>query len=439
MKIVQLTPGTGTFYCGSCLRDHTLVKAMRRLGHDVLLAPLYLPMVLDELLDEPVQPLRFGGVNVFLQQASALFSRTPRWFDNMLDSTLLLRVLARFADMTSASQHGEMAISMLRGADGRQGKELDKLIEQIKALGRVDVVKLSNVLLIGAAERLRDELGVPVVCTLHGEEGFIDALPDPCRAQVWDLLQQHASDVNAFVAVSQYYADRMVQRLALSRDMVHVVHNGIAIDEYPGGGRVASDGVDDRAATAQEEPPTIGFLARMHPGKGLHTLVNAYLIIRASERVPNVRLRIAGAKTRGDAAYVRDLARRMRGHDVEFEPNISRERKIEWLRDIDVLSVPALGEAFGLYVLEAWAAGVPVVGPRDGALVELLEKTGAGMLCAPDDSSMLAKAIESLLCDRKRARALGECGRRAVLEHFNADRMAQGVSDVCERCLTNSK
>ena len=116
MKIVQLTPGTGTFYCGSCLRDHTLVKAMRRLGHDVLLAPLYLPMVLDELLDEPLQPLRFGGVNVFLQQASVLFSRTPRWFDNMLDSTLLLRVLARFADMTSASQHGEMAISMLRGA-----------------------------------------------------------------------------------------------------------------------------------------------------------------------------------------------------------------------------------------------------------------------------------------------------------------------------------
>ena len=93
-----------------------------------------------------------------------------------------------------------------------------------------------------------------------------------------------------------------------------------------------------------------------------------------------------------------------------------------------MFSVPALyGEAFGLYVIEALAAGVPVVQPRTAAFPELIEATGGGVLCEPGDPQALAEAIEELLLDPARARALGEAGRRAVFEKFSAEAMARDM------------
>src|SRR5688572_2294243 len=132
MRIVQITPGTGNFHCGNCLRDSALVGALRRIGHDVLMVPLYLPHVTDgaDLSDTPVF---FGGVNVYLQQKSALFHRTPRWFDRWLDRPSLLRWASNHSGMTSGKQLGEITVSMLRGDDGRQQKELTRLVEFLKS------------------------------------------------------------------------------------------------------------------------------------------------------------------------------------------------------------------------------------------------------------------------------------------------------------------
>jgi glycosyltransferase involved in cell wall biosynthesis len=84
-------------------------------------------------------------------------------------------------------------------------------------------------------------------------------------------------------------------------------------------------------------------------------------------------------------------------------------------------------EAFGLYVIEALAAGVPVVQPRRGAFPELVEATGGGVLCTADDPQALAQAAEGLLLEPGRARALGEAGRQAVFERFSAEAMAQAT------------
>jgi glycosyltransferase involved in cell wall biosynthesis len=118
--------------------------------------------------------------------------------------------------------------------------------------------------------------------------------------------------------------------------------------------------------------------------------------------------------------------------DVEFQPNIDRAAKVAFYRSLTVLSVPAeYGEAFGLYVLEALAAGVPVVQPRTAAFPELIEATGGGLLCAPGSPAALAEAIGSLLADPARARALGDHGRVVVGREFTAARMA----DHMERTL----
>jgi glycosyltransferase involved in cell wall biosynthesis len=80
-----------------------------------------------------------------------------------------------------------------------------------------------------------------------------------------------------------------------------------------------------------------------------------------------------------------------------------------------------------LYVIEALAAGVPVVQPWTAAFPELIEATGGGVLCAAGDAPALAEALEELLLDPARTRALGLAGQRAVSERFSAEAMARAT------------
>ena len=171
--------------------------------------------------------------------------------------------------------------------------------------------------------------------------------------------------------------------------------------------------------------------------KGLETLAEAYLLLRKRAGAPwGLRLRVGGSCTEADLPFVQRLIHRLAGagvprHEMEFWPNVDHQKKIAFLKSLSVLSVPATyGEAFGLYVIEALAAGVPVVQPRHGAFPELLELTGGGLLCEPDDPASLAGAVEQLLADPEAGRAMGERGRRAVFERFSVERMA---TEVVER------
>jgi glycosyltransferase involved in cell wall biosynthesis len=444
MRITQLTPGTAHFFCGSCLRDSTLAVAMRKRGHDVTLMPLYLPLVQEEAGPNPAlngdDRVFMGGINLYLQHKWPALRRLPRWLVRLLDTPGLLRFSAARADMTDASKLGDMTLSMIRGDLGRQRHELAKLTRWMAEHDRPDVVFLNNALLAGMARPIKDALGAPVVCTLHGEDTFLDGLPSPAREQAWETLAERVRDVDAFVAVSAYYAGVCRDRLGLDADRVHVVHNGIDLDHAAAHAGAGAAGDDRDAVTA----PTVGYLARMCPEKGLHVLVDAFLRLRERGAVDGPRLRVAGAMLAGDRRFVRGLRARLdaAGADVEFLPNVDRDGKWRFLRSLDVLSVPATyGESFGLYVLEALAVGVPVVQPRHGAFPELVEATGGGVLCAPDDPDALAEAIEALLLDPDRARALAERGRHAVADSFTSDHMARGVERVCTMvapCPTSS-
>lgn len=421
MRIVLLTPGTGSFYCGTCMRDNALAVALRRLGHDALMVPMYLPPALDEASAADGAPLFFGGINVYLQQKSALFRKTPRWVDKLLDSPGALAGAAKRAGMTEARDLGDLTLSMLRGEDGNQGKELDRLVEWLAGDGKADVVILSNALLMGLARRIKRETGATVACTLHGEDTFLDALPEPDRTACWDTLADRARDVDHYIAVSRYHADLMTRRARLDAGRVHVVYNGIDLTGY--------------GPASLSEPPVIGYLARMCPPKGLHTLIDAFILLRQGGKVPGARLRVAGAQTAGDVTYVAEQRAKLAAAgltgDVEFLPNISRDEKIGFLRGLSALSVPATyGESFGLYVVESLAAGVPVVQPRHAVFPELLAETGGGILCEPNDPRSLADALAGLLAAPERARELGEEGRRAVNARFGVDTMARNVEAV---------
>jgi glycosyltransferase involved in cell wall biosynthesis len=165
--------------------------------------------------------------------------------------------------------------------------------------------------------------------------------------------------------------------------------------------------------------------------KGLDTLIEAYSILRRRDRVKNLKLKIGGSCGPADEPFVDVLREKLKkdGHDeqVEFHPNPDRARKLEFLHSLSVFSVPALyGEAFGLYVIEALAAGVPVVQPRHAAFPELVAVSGGGMLCEPGNPQALADSIEGLLLDAPRASQMGQAGQRAVFEQFSAEAMANG-------------
>jgi glycosyltransferase involved in cell wall biosynthesis len=110
---------------------------------------------------------------------------------------------------------------------------------------------------------------------------------------------------------------------------------------------------------------------------------------------------------------------------------LDRVRKIEFLRDLDVMSVPCTyDEPKGLSVIEAMANGVPVVQPRRGAFPEMLERTGGGILVEPDDAGSLAQGIHALWKDRERLAELGRRAAQGVREHYGGAQMAARAVEV---------
>jgi glycosyltransferase involved in cell wall biosynthesis len=425
MKIVYIVPGSGaTFYCDNCLRDTAAAQSLRKLGHDVVLVPMYLPLLTDDPAVSRDVPVFFGGINAYLQQKIGLFRITPRWVDRLFDARWLLKLAARKAGSTRASGLGDMTLSMLRGEAGHQAKELDRLVAWLAAEGKPDVVHISNALLVGLAGRIRKELGCAVVCALQNEDTWLDAMdPDDSR-QCWEAIAARAADVDAFAAVSRYYADTMRRRLRLAEDHVRVVHIGIETADY-------------QEASLTMAPPVIGYLSRMAESLGLGILFDAFVELKRKDRWKALQFKAAGGGTDDDKRFLRSLRLRADelgvGSDVEFVDALDRDSRLRFLQSLSVLSVPVPhGEAFGTYILEALAAGVPVVQPRAGAFPELIESTGGGILYEPELAGGLVAAIESVLGDPARARDMARHGRAAVRQDFSVERMAENFLKVYE-------
>jgi glycosyltransferase involved in cell wall biosynthesis len=167
--------------------------------------------------------------------------------------------------------------------------------------------------------------------------------------------------------------------------------------------------------------------------------VTAFLTLRQHGRIPGLRLHVGGSCGPSDARFVEELKRRLAAAgalgDVEFHPNLEHGAKQDFLRGLSVFSVPAhYGEAFGLYLIEAMAAGVPVVQPRTAAFPELVEDTGGGVLCERDDANSLARSIEEVLTTPGLAQRLGQAGRAAVEQRYHSDAVAEHLLTLFRAC-----
>ena len=409
-------------YCGSCLRDNALASALMARGHDVVLTPVYTPTRTDER-NVSRNRVAFGGISVFLEQHSSIFRHTPRMLDRLWDAEWVIKMASKRQIKVDPQSLGEMTVSMLRGEQGLQRKEITKLLEWLKSERKFDVINLPYTLLIGLAEPLRRTLGAPICCTLQGEDLFLDNLGEAYRRESMELIRAASRHVDAFLPVSRYYYDYMPGYLGIPQEKMRLVPLGINLEGY--GPR----------PPRQNSMFTIGYLARIAPEKGLHVLADAYRRLRSRPGLGPSRLVAAGYLAAEHQRYLDGIVSDLRtwgiGDQFEYRGEVNRAQKIEFLRSLDVFTVPATyEEPKGIFLLEAMASGVPVVQPRRGAFPEIIGKTGGGIIVDADDPEAMADAWVALWNDPARAAALGACGAAGVREHYSIDRMTEAAEAV---------
>lgn len=414
-------------YCGSCLRDNAMATELLARGHDVLLLPVYTPTFTDEP-NVSRDHVVLGGISAYLEQYVPFFRNTPSWLDRLWDSKTVLSLASRKSISTNPKMLGEMTVSVLKGEDGFQRKEIDKLIDWLKAEELPDVINLPYTLLIGLAAPLKEALNRPILCTLQGEDLFLDGLQEPYRSEAMNLIRSQVDHVDLFLSVSEYYADFMPQYAGIPRNKIRVVPLGINPHGF------------DLREPRTSGPFTVGFLARVAPEKGLHVLAEAYRILRQSGDLSEARFEVAGYMAPDCKPYLAQIEANLRKAELDTEFHyrgvLDRAEKISFLCHLDVMSIPATyDEPKGVSLLEAMACGVPLVQPRRGGFTEIVEKTGSGLLVKPDDPESLAAGILEIYRNKERAAQFGANGFRGLRDHYTAAHMADKLLDAYESVL----
>ncbi len=438
MRILSLTAGAASMYCGSCLRDNALATELITRGHDVTLLPVYTPT----LTDEPNVSGRrvfFGGVSVYLQQHFSFFRQSPRWLDKLWDSSRFIRLVSRRAIQVNGAFLGGMTVSMLQGEHGHQRKELDKLIDWLKTQPAPDVVILPFALLIGLARPIREALGPKIVCTLQGEDLFLEQLVEPWKSEAKALIREQIGEVDLFTPTSDYYRHFTADYLGVPIEKQRTVPLGLNFKDFdyltPFVPHREPRELSPQWPEPKRGPFTIAFLGRIAPEKGLDQLAQAYVHLRRDHGLPPSRLEAAGWMGADQKPYLEKVQARLHKagllDEFAYRGELDRLEKVRFLARGDVFSMPApYQEPKGFTILEAMAAGVPVVQPAHGAFIEMVQKTGGGLLVKPDDPAALAEGIWQLFQDRQRRLALGRKAAGEVRAKYGVRQSAERLEAV---------
>jgi glycosyltransferase involved in cell wall biosynthesis len=425
MKIAHIIPGSGgSFYCGNCMRDSKYIRALKDLGHQVIKVPLYLP-IFDDAHDLDEVPVFYGAVNLYLKQQFPIFRHMPTFVEHALDSKGVLEMAARKAGSTRAKGLEEMTISMLLGEDGNQKEELERLVDWLADEAKPDVVHLSNALLLGLAHRIKERMNVPVVCSLQDEDVWVDAMDDKYRQKVWDLMSERGRDVDMFISVSDYFAKEIHDRMTIPAEKMTTVHLGVDMTDYS-------------TKPVAEKGPMIGYLSRTCDENGLAVLLDAYILLRKDPKYSSVQLKITGGKTGDDLAFIKEQKKKITKTKLDayvfWVDEFEGDDRQKFFDSVRLVSVPVLnGEAFGLYMLEAMASGVPMVQPALGAFPEVVAACGGGVIYGENKPEILAEALKKLIFDDARLQQLSDAGITGVKAHFDIHAQASKMVAVYEQ------
>jgi len=432
MKIVYLITGSGgSFYCGNCYRDMLYVKAIRKVpGISATAIPLYLPpdrTNVDGGLDTHVF---FGAISMYLREKVPFFKKLPDFFDKLFNIKPILKIAARQAGTTRTEGLEDLTLNMIKGDNAFRGKEIDRLVRYLTSTGKPDIIHLSNALIIGLAHQLKRRLNVKIVCSLLNEDDWIDEMAEPYRSKAWKMISREAINVDTFVTPSKYYKDLFIRKTGLTIEKIHIVPLGVE----PG---------IPHPVRGKNHSPSIGYFCRISQMNGFDKLVDAFIELKSGDRLPDLTLHVCGGYTSDDKPFIREQIKKIKDHgfksSVKIYPEFHGNGKQEFFNNIDLMSVPVRKhDGYGLYILEANAAGVPVVQPATGAFPEIIEKTKGGITYCPDSISELSNNLLKLLEDKNLQTQLGEYGKIRVREELSLGKMSVGLSEVYNKTFNNA-
>lgn len=425
-------------FCGSCMQDNDLSRALIRQGCEVSLLPTYTPIRVDR--ENVASPRVFlGGINLYLDNALPGWRYLPRWLVSWLDHPSIIRMATSRGIENDAAKLGGMTLAMLAGSEGAMQREYRELVHYLVHL-KPDLILFTNALLSGVLPDLRRQYAGPIACLLQGDDLFLESLSPRYGQQAREKISSHARLFDRFIAHSRFYAGHIGAYLNLPSDKFSLLPLSIApFDESagiaPAESTPAIEPMGDRPPAL---PYRIGYFARIAPEKGLLELVRATRLLH--EAGLPVELHAGGYLGKSCQEYMHAVEREASALDGRFHyagsPRDASE-KYAFLRRLDVFSVPVTyPEPKGLYVLEALSAGVPVVLPRRGSLPELVASTQGGLLFQPDDPADHARALRQLLENPEERRKCADLGRAAVARYHSTHHAAEVFLDICRDLVT---
>jgi glycosyltransferase involved in cell wall biosynthesis len=424
MKIVYLITGSGgAFYCGNCYRDMIYLRAIRKVpGITATAIPLYLPPDETNIESGLDKNVFFGAISMYLREKVPFFRNMPSYMDKLLDSGPMLKMAARHAGTTSTKGLEDMTLNMINGENSFPEKELQRLVDYLTKDGKPDIIHLSNALIIGLARQLKKKLDVKIVCSLLNEDDWIDEMAEPFRSKAWKLISQEACNVDAFVTPSNYYKELFISKTGISCGNFHIIP-------------LAIDSINQNNREKKDNFPAIGYFCRISSLNGFDKLVDAFIELRSGNSLPGLTLHVSGGNTGDDKKFIAKQLKKIKNHGLtgflRIYPEFQGDSKEEFFSNIDIMSVPVRKhDGYGLYILEANAAGIPVVQPATGAFPEIIEKTKGGITYFPDNVRELSDNLLKLLRDNSLRQQLGINGRENVKNELSLDKMAGGLSEV---------
>ncbi len=424
MKIVYLITGSGgSFYCGNCYRDMIYLRAIRKVpGINASAIPLYLPpddMNTESGMDKNVF---FGAVSMYLREKVPFLKNMPVFLDKLFDSGPMLKMAAKRAGTTRTEGFEELTLNMIKGENAFPEKELLRLIDYLCKDGKPDIIHLSNALVIGLARLIKSKLDVKIVCSLLNEDDWIDEMAEPYQSGAWNLISREAHNVDVFLTPSSYYKELFISKTGISGDNFNVIPLGIDPGELAN-------------IEKQDNYPAIGYFCRISSQNGFDKLIDAFIELKAGNDLPGLTLHVSGGYTGDDKPFIAQQIKKIKSSGykafIRIYPEFHGDSKHRFFSNIDVMSVPVRKhDGYGLYLLEANAAGIPVVQPATGGFPEIIQRTSGGVTYSPDSVSELSSSLLKLLNDHDMRLLLGKQGKEKVLAELSLEKMAEGLFKV---------
>ena len=405
------------------------VSSLKKIeGIDISAIPLYLPPIAEEFGEEIENQVFFGAVSMYLREKVKMFENMPSFLEKIFDAPPFLRMAARKAGTTRAEGFEETTIAMIKGNDPTRDKEIARLSKHICASGQSDILHLSNALIIGLASQLRNSCNASIICSLQNEDDWIDQMKEPYRSEAWRLIGEESSNVDHFISPSNYFKELIISKTGIQADKIHVVPSVLDVRNPVVKGTTNSI-------------PAIGYFSRLSYHNGLDKLVDAFIHLKNEEKIPGLQLHLCGGYTGDDKSFIREQFRKIKDNNldsvVKLYSSFHGKQKEEFFNSIDVMSVPVRKhDAYGLYILEANSAGVPVVQPATGAFPEIMGKTNGGITYQPDNVEALADTLYKLLSDRQKLNELSRSGIDAVHNKLSIGNMANQLISVYKKAIT---